>query len=44
LGLAITKAIIARHKGKIEVRSIPGESTMFNIFLPLNDKGHDKVI
>jgi signal transduction histidine kinase len=44
LGLAITKAIIARHKGTIEVSSISGESTLFNIFLPLNDKGHDKVI
>jgi signal transduction histidine kinase len=41
LGLAITKAIIARHKGKIEVRSKPGEGTIFNIFLPLNDKGHN---
>ena len=44
LGLAITKAIITRHKGKIEVRSIPGEGTIFNIFLPLNDKGRDKEI
>jgi signal transduction histidine kinase len=44
LGLAITKAIIARHKGKIEVMSKPGEGTIFNIFLPLNDKGRDKEI
>ena len=44
LGLAITKAIITRHKGKIEVRSKPGEGTIFNIFLPLNDKGRDKEI
>jgi two-component system NtrC family sensor kinase len=38
LGLAISKAIISRHKGKIEVSSIPGEGTTFNIFLPFDDK------
>jgi two-component system NtrC family sensor kinase len=44
LGLAISKAIIARHKGKIEVMSKQGEGTIFTIFLPLNDKGHNKKI
>jgi signal transduction histidine kinase len=44
LGLAISKAIISRHKGKIEVRSIPGERTVFNIILPLDDKGNNKEI
>jgi signal transduction histidine kinase len=44
LGLTITKAIIARHKGKIEVVSNPGEGTIFNIFLPFNDKGRNKEI
>jgi signal transduction histidine kinase len=44
LGLAITKAIINRHKGRIEVRSKPGEGTIFNIFLPLDDKGYNKDI
>jgi signal transduction histidine kinase len=44
LGLAISKAIISRHRGKIEVSSIPGESTTFNIFLPLDDKGYKKEI
>jgi signal transduction histidine kinase len=39
LGLAISKAIIARHKGKIEVMSEQGEGTIFNIILPLNNKG-----
>jgi signal transduction histidine kinase len=44
LGLAISKAIISRHKGKIEVRSIPGEGTIFNIYLPLDDKGYKQEI
>jgi len=44
LGLAISKAIISRHRGKIEVSSIPGEGTTFNIFLPLDDKGYKKEI
>lgn len=44
LGLTITKAIIARHKGKIEVVSKPGEGTIFNIFLPFTDKGSNKKI
>ena len=42
LGLAITKAILIRHKGKIEVESKPGEGTIFNIFLPLNKKENAK--
>jgi two-component system NtrC family sensor kinase len=44
LGLTITKAIIARHKGKIEVVSKLGEGTIINIFLPFNDKGHNKEV
>jgi len=34
LGLYITKAIIQRHKGKIEVTSKKGAGATFNIFLP----------
>lgn len=34
LGLAIAKAIVEQHKGKIAVKSIPGESTTFSVELP----------
>jgi signal transduction histidine kinase len=43
LGLAITKAIIKRHKGKIEVTSKVGRGTVFKIFLPANTNGSKKV-
>lgn len=36
LGLAITKAIIVRHKGRIEVTSKNRKGTLFTIFLPKN--------
>ena len=39
LGLPISKAIILRHKGKIEVYSEPGKFTTFRIFLPVNYNG-----
>jgi signal transduction histidine kinase len=39
LGLPISKAIILRHKGKIEVYSEPGKFTTFRIFLPVNNNG-----
>jgi signal transduction histidine kinase len=39
LGLPISKAIILRHKGKIEVYSESGKFTTFRIFLPVNNKG-----
>lgn len=35
LGLAISKAIVNAHKGKIKVKSIPGNSTCFYVILPL---------
>ena len=38
LGLSITKAIIQRHGGKIEVTSSPGAGATFKIFLPFNFK------
>ena len=34
LGLSISYSIIARHKGRIEVRSEPGKGTTFTIRLP----------
>jgi two-component system NtrC family sensor kinase len=39
LGLPISKAIILRHKGKIEVYSEPRKFTTFRIFLPVNERG-----
>ena len=39
LGLPISKAIILRHKGKIEVTSEPEKFTTFRIFLPVNNGG-----
>lgn len=38
LGLPISKAIILRHKGKIEVVSEPDKFTTFKIYLPVNNK------
>lgn len=38
LGLSISKAIMLRHKGRIEVSSEPGKYTMFKLFFPVNKK------
>ena len=35
LGLAITSNIVQKHGGRIEVASVPGETTEFEIWLPL---------
>ena len=34
LGLAIVKHIIARHRGHLDIESIPGEETTFTVYLP----------
>lgn len=39
LGLSTARAIIAEHRGNIEVRSRPGEGTVFRVILPLNLPG-----
>jgi len=36
LGLAITYDIIQRHMGRVEVDSIPGRGTTFNVILPMD--------
>ncbi|TFD94321.1 HAMP domain-containing sensor histidine kinase [Jeotgalibacillus sp. R-1-5s-1] len=35
LGMAITKQLIQLHKGSINVKSMPGEGTVFRILLPV---------
>jgi two-component system NtrC family sensor kinase len=37
LGLSVSQSIIARHQGRIEVESAPGQGTTFTIFLPLTE-------
>lgn len=40
LGLAIVKHILSRHRGRLTIRSAPGEGASFTIHLPLaQDKG-----
>jgi two-component system, OmpR family, sensor histidine kinase VicK len=39
LGLVIAKAIIEKHRGIIEVASVPGEGTHFRVVLPLQAAG-----
>ena len=34
LGLAIVKHIIERHRGRLDIRSTPGEGTIVNALLP----------
>ncbi len=36
LGLSVSRGIIERHKGRIEVESRPGQGTVFKVFLPIN--------
>ncbi len=39
LGLSISRAIMLRHKGRIEVSSQAGKYTIFKLFLPINKLG-----
>jgi signal transduction histidine kinase len=46
LGLAIVQRTIDRHQGKIEVESLPGNGTTFQVYLPraidVEEGGHDE--
>ncbi len=42
LGLALSKNIIDRHRGNIEVRSQPGQGTCFRISLPIRQTAGDE--
>ena len=46
LGLAIVKRIMDRHQGKIEVESLPGNGTTFQVYFPraidVEEGGHDE--
>lgn len=39
LGLAVSRSIVERHHGRIEVQSAPGRGTTFTIALPLDSSG-----
>jgi light-regulated signal transduction histidine kinase (bacteriophytochrome) len=36
IGLAICKKIMENHHGKIDVASIPGKGSIFNLYFPIN--------
>jgi signal transduction histidine kinase len=38
LGLSVSYSIIKKHRGRIEVKSTPGQGTSFSIFLPIEVK------
>jgi two-component system NtrC family sensor kinase len=44
LGLAISHNIVERHNGRIEVESLLGRGTTFNVFLPLSDEAFDMTL
>jgi len=39
LGLAIVKHIVARHRGRLEIESKPGEGSTFRVFLRRAESG-----
>ncbi|KIL51619.1 histidine kinase [Jeotgalibacillus alimentarius] len=43
LGMTITKQLVRLHKGSINVKSRPGEGTVFRILVPVREFGGEKV-
>jgi two-component system NtrC family sensor kinase len=41
LGLALTKKIVERHRGRVRVTSAPEAGTVFTLVLPVSQEGHD---
>ncbi len=41
LGLAIVKHILTRHKGRLQIESVPGEGSAFTVWLPVIDVKED---
>jgi two-component system phosphate regulon sensor histidine kinase PhoR len=37
LGLAIVKHIVNRHRGSLEIESVPGEGSVFTVYLPAEE-------
>src|SRR6185436_9535460 len=37
LGLAIVKHIVNRHRGSLEIESVPGEGSIFTVYLPAEE-------
>jgi two-component system phosphate regulon sensor histidine kinase PhoR len=37
LGLAIVKHVVNRHRGSLEIDSIPGEGSTFTVYLPAEE-------
>ncbi len=43
LGLAVTRGIVQKYNGFIQVESVPGEGSVFSIYLPAAGEGYDGV-
>jgi two-component system sensor histidine kinase PilS (NtrC family) len=44
LGLAISQRIVVTHRGFLEVRSVPGEGTVFSVLIPeMPERGDDAI-
>ena len=42
IGLALVKSLVELHKGKIEVKSVPGKGTDFILTLPINEGAYSE--